>query len=122
MPFKKGNKLGTGGRPLGSKDKVSSQMVDDVLAVYHELGGAKYLKELSQSKDRIKLQLWAKLCDKLMPNKTETEHSGKVTIDGLIALFDEDKDKEVEDRPYPSGLPDYIPPLHTGGIKDEDKE
>ena len=38
------------GRPKGSKNSVSKEMVEDVFAAYQKLGGAKYLLKLAKEK------------------------------------------------------------------------
>ena len=64
-------------------------MVEDVFAVYEDLGGQDYLKKLAESNDKHDRQLWAAIAAKLMPNKIENEVTGSVTIDALIIAASE---------------------------------
>ena len=81
------------GRPKGSKDSITKQMVADVFATYEKLGGKDYLAQLAVSKHKSDRQLWSAICAKLMPAKIESDVSGSLTIDGLISAFDKDSNE-----------------------------
>jgi len=75
------------GRPKGLKNKVCSQMVDDALLVYNDMGGKKWLRQLVESDSPAEQKLGHAIMLRLMPQKTEQsiQVEGKLTWAGVIA-------------------------------------
>lgn len=61
------------GRPKGSRNKVSKELVNDVIAAYKQRGGIKYLKSLDD-------KLFCAMVTKILPTDNRHEHEIAVSF------------------------------------------
>jgi hypothetical protein len=73
------------GRPKGCKNKFTD-LKNDILRAYKELGGVEYLKLLKEPN-------FIRLISDLLPKKIEAEHSGAVGLTVKIVKFAEGKNE-----------------------------
>lgn len=95
-PPKRGGKQPGAGRPKGSRNKVPSEIVDDILNAYRKLGGVSYLVETGKERPDLFLSLLAKTLPKNIHAQIDLRNVVKV-ID-LSGESQNDDDNRIPDQ------------------------
>lgn len=96
QPPKRGGAGKGQGRPHGSRNKVPSEVVDDIVSAYRQLGGVQYLVNIGEKRPDLFFGLLGKILPKNI--KAEIDMKPVVKVIDLSGTPTNDNDIRIQDQ------------------------
>lgn len=85
--FKKGDPRRANGRPKGSKNVVTRQMKEAVLAAFEALGGDKFITKLGRSKESANRRAVLNMFGKMIPIEVTGPDGGPLKTESVVNFY-----------------------------------